>query len=287
MPANRSRAQRWREQLQGIMDRRGGIELGLRPPSNELAAATADLIWRVRLLEVGEHQLVVEMPAAAGSPVPLAAGHELVGAMVIGQNRWMFLTESLGAVERREGRDSIVALRLRSPETVERCPRRAFHRISTVSLTLPGVECWPLLDPLTVVAAEVANRAQAQSAARGEAVVEDGSVLVLPEVGPRFAASLANISGGGLGLVCKGSEGSAFDHHRLFWMRVDLRPRLAMPLGVTTRLAHAHRDSTGQIAAGLAFEFQFNPAHRAFVVEQICRYVEELRRERLRSRQAA
>ena len=55
------------------------------------------------------------------------------------------------------------------------------------------------------------------------------------------------------------------------------------PIAITARLAHTHIDSGQNLYAGMAFEFHFNPAHKQFVVEQICRYVTVLQSDQLRA----
>lgn len=281
MPARRSRTHGWRTSLEQICERGGGLELSASAPAYDDEPEASDLLWRVRLLRVGEHELVVEMPSAAGQPMPLPTDIELVVIMAVGQNRWMFHTQTLGSVLLgNQGRQPREGLRLKMPLRVERCRRRDFYRISTAAISLPTMTCWPLLDPSSVVAAEVANRAQARDQRSTEAQVSD-TAIVLPEVGPPFQAELANLGGGGVGLLINSSESAGLDQGPLFWMRVDLRPRVSVPIGVTGRLVHSHRDSEQNIHAGMAFEFQFNPAHRGFVIEQISRYVEQLRQESL------
>ncbi len=265
MPPNRSRTQRWREQLELIKARRGGLEISLGKNGSDDAP---DLVWRVRLLEIGEKDIVVEAPGAAGSPLVIEPQTEIVAAMQVGQNRWMFRSRVLEVSKAPETPGGL-AMRLELPQRVERCRRRSFYRVSTAHVNLPAVECWPVLDPATIVAAEVANKAEITGGGS-----EQESPMMLPEVGPSFPAKLLNISGGGVGLMIDADDAGGFDQSKILWMRIDLRPRIPAPIGVTARVAHAHRDSEQNLIVGLAFEFQFNPAHRAFVVEQICRYVE-------------
>lgn len=272
MPASRSRTERWRECFDQVAQRGGGLELSVADSSQR----QGDLVWRVRLLRVTDAGLVVETPAAAGSAVPLPPDLPLVGSLSIGQNRWMFHTRSMGLTTLRDpGRPAQSVLQLAVPTGVERCSRRSFMRISTASMELAPVECWPLLDPSTVAAAEVANEAVIRECARtGNPWSGEGAdPIVLPEVGPKFSGRLGNISGGGLGLVLDRENASGLDRGRLFWLRIDLRPGIAAPIGVTTKIVHAHLDSQQATYAGMAFEFQFNPSHRAFVVEQISRLV--------------
>lgn len=236
-------------------------------------AGGANIVWRVRVLGLSETEILVEAPVALGRVIPLESGVDLIGAMTIGQNRWMFLTHVVAPAEVNASPRPIRALRLRMPETVERCARRSAFRISTASVALPLVEGWPLLDPTSVIAAETANRALVRDLEAGRTIaVPDDDSLLLPEVGPKFQARLMNLGGGGAGLLVERADAQAVDRARLYWLRVDLRPEIPAPIAVTARLAHTHIDSAQNVYAGLAFEFSFNPAHREFVVEQICRY---------------
>lgn len=264
MPANRSRTLRWRDVLTQIAQRGGAIELSVAPSSPEAdePLQPADLVWRVRLKNVSDSGLIVECPSAAGLSLSIDQGVRLVGAMTVGQNRWMFHTSVMGN-ERLEGRQH---LRLSSPEQVERCQRRTFHRISTASLQVPEVTVWPMLDPSTAVPAEMACRATVDDGKGGEIPEE-----LLPEVGPSFKAKLVNVSGGGLGLLAPREEAGGFDSARYFFLRVELAPVLSAPLCLTTKLVHRHLDSAQLIHAGMAFEFTFHPEHQAFVAEQVGR----------------
>lgn len=266
------------------MDRNGGLEIALAP--SEDAGANdfgGSLIWRVRILELHPEEITVECPSAMGQPIQISPGTRLVAGMCIGQNRWMFHTSVVAQKVRRPGEPA--ALRLAAPSGVERCQRRNFYRISTAELTVPSVECWPVLDPASVGAAEVANREAMREGPKSSLVRADTELLSLPGVGPNFNARLVNVGGGGAGLLVERTESSSLDRSRLLWMRVDLRPHIPTPLGMAARVVHTHLDSAGNIYTGVAFEFGSNTAHRDFVVEQICAYtarVQELQERRLR-----
>ena len=271
MPASRSRTERWRECLHQIHQRGGTLEISQERSKD---SNVPDLIWRVHLLDIRDDQLIVERPIAMGRSVDLAPGTRIVGAMAIGQNRWMFHSTVIGIGEDPAHRSPV--MRLEPPERVERCQRRSFFRISTAELQLPVVECWPLLDPTTVLAAEIANRAQIIDASREPASGADVPApdpVVLPEVGPGFKAQLLNIGGGGAGLLVDATDSGALERCRLLWLRIDLRPEVPAPIGLTARLAHTRMDSGQNVTAGVAFDFAFHPAHKEFVIEQICRYV--------------
>lgn len=292
MPASRSRTERWRDCLRQVFERDGGLELAL--PSGDEGrngfAGGKNLVWRVRIAALTEDEIHVEKPSAVGHAIEFPPGLAIVAVMAIGQNRWMFHTRALGPLgtpgPRRGAPASI--LRLAMPEQVERCQRRNFYRISTAEVALPRVECWALLDPSSVVVAEVANRALIHDLSGADitgapphsAGLSDDP-LVLPEVGPKFSARLMNLGGGGAGLVIDRNDSSALERSRLFWLRIDLTPHIAAPIAVTTRLAHTRLDSSMNIHAGMAFEFTFHPTHKQFVVDQISRYVGALQRQQL------
>ena len=257
--------------LAEVAHRGGGIELAIARPDTDDTHAS-DVVWRVRLLSVSDSELIVENPSTLHAPARLPAGTELIGAMTIGQNRWMFRSTVLGQAPALS--KGPAALRITTPDQVERCSRRSFYRVTLGGIALPNVEIWPLLEPASAVVAEVANQAQIHELQDARSVTS-GPIAppILPEVGPRFTGSLANLGGGGAGLLVERSEAGPLESHRLFWLRIDLRPEIEAPVGLTARLAHTHADSAGRVYAGVAFEFGFHQGHREFVVEQMTRYV--------------
>lgn len=302
MPANRSRTERWRESLHQIYERGGGLEFSISRGEADTQAQTAatddlgqepsetpecessrpsDLVWRVRILELHDDEIIVENPVAMGQNIPVREGVELVGIIALGQNRWTFRTRVVGAkvVPVRHG-PSIQAIKIEMPTTVERCVRRNFLRVGTANLNLPKVECFPLLDPTSVVPAEIANRALIHdlqaSSITGRGGPTSADAILLPEVGPRFTGTLVNIGGGGVGLLIPRDEASRADRSRLLWLRIDLAPEIPAPIAVTARLVHTHIDSEQNLYAGVAFDFGFHTGHRPFVVEQITRYVNKV-----------
>lgn len=285
VPATRSRSENWRQSLEQIHERNGSLEItlpryvdGTSDPND--SGAGQNVIWRVRILSITDDEIQVEEPMALGQTIRIENGIDLVAIIAIGQNRWMFRTKNLGrASVQLNGRVRVGALRLAAPVEVERCQRRNFYRMSTAELSLPRVECWPLINPTSVVAAEVANRAWIMDLINGMSPdrLEDES-LILPEVGPKFQANLMNLGGGGVGLMINRTEASAAERARLFWLRIDLTPSIPAPIAMTARLAHTHIDSSQNLYAGFAFEWSFNAGHRDFVVDQITRYVGDLQR---------
>jgi c-di-GMP-binding flagellar brake protein YcgR len=93
---------------------------------------------------------------------------------------------------------------------------------------------------------------------------------LLPQVGPQFEASLVNLSGGGLGLTVEPGESAGLDRLRHLWLRVSLDQEGSAPIALTGRVVHSHIDSMQKVHLGVAFEFGFNPAHRDFVISQVC-----------------
>jgi hypothetical protein len=287
VPASRSRTEHWRDCLRKVYERGGALEITVDRGAASvegMADRGSDLAWRVKIIHLRDDAIIVEPPAACGSTIPLSANIRLIAAMTVGQNRWMFHTRTLGHTDgpRLSGSSGNGGrmLVLQMPDHVERCTRRGFFRTSTADIKLPSVQCWPLLDPTSVVAAEAANRAQIRDLTdRGDVMnyeLEDPDSIMLPRVGPMFKASLLNISGGGLGIVLNPDESRALDTRPYLWLRVDLRPDIPAPIGVTTRLAHTHIDSAHNLYAGLAFDFSHNASHRQFVVDLFTEYAQRL-----------
>lgn len=271
MPANRSRTERWRECLSQICERGGGLEFAIDQGADH---DRSDLVWRVHVYRVDADTILVEHPGSMGQSFPVPAGTPLVGIMAVGQNRWMFRSKvlSVESVQVRHGQGR--ALRIQAPEAVERCARRNAERTSTLELSLPTVDCWPLLDPRTAVAIEVANRVLVTDllASGGQGRPVD-DIAGLPEVGLRFAARLCNIGGGGVGLVIPRQDHVTVDSVHPYFLRIDLRSTVPAPLLLTARVAHTHIDSQQNTYAGMAFDFSHNQEHKAFIVQQIARYV--------------
>lgn len=274
MPASRSRTERWRDSLRKVYERDGALEISI-PAGAGSPSRGADLLWRVRIVGLSDTEIVIEPPCAAGRAISLEPGINLVAVLAVGQNKWMFHTRTLPSGPAARGPRTV---RLAMPQTVERVQRRNFLRISTAELSLPKVECWPLLDPTSVVAAEVANRALILDLLRGDSPAQShrDEPFLLPEVGPKFHGRLMNIGGGGAGLFLDRNDTAAADKARVYWLRVDLTPQIPAPIAMTARLVHTHIDSGQNLYAGMAFEWAFHESHREFVVEQICRYVAAL-----------
>ncbi len=290
MPAHRSRTDRWRESLDQVYERNGGLEIsldrGLPIGEEAIGNSPADLIWRVRILGLDEERITVEQPGALGQSVRLEVGSKLVVGLTIGQNRWMFQAEVIGHAEiaQAHGRP-LAGLVIGMPVHVERCQRRNFYRMSTAQLKLPQVCCWSLMDLTSVVAAEVANRTLITDLESGVLMPSASNAdepLVLPDVGPPFKAHLVNIGGGGAGLLVDRGVTIGPDRSRAVWLRIDLRPHIPAPIAMTAKIAHTHMDSGQNVYLGVAFDFSFHAAHRDFVAGQICRYVLANQREQVR-----
>jgi c-di-GMP-binding flagellar brake protein YcgR len=288
VPANRSRTLNWRRCLQQIHERNGAIEIAVARHYTG-SEQGSHLIWRVRLLDVSETEVVVEQPMTLGQRIPIRLGVELVAVVAVGQNRWMFSTANVGMHEHRlNDRKSIPAMRLLIPDRIERCQRRNYYRVHTASLNLPDVDLWPLLDPRSVLLAERANELQIKGEAGidiGDCVPDDGDAdPAMPEVGPKFRGKLLNLGGGGVGIRVEPGGSQSLLRHKIFWVRFALPPELTVPICSTGKLIHTHLDSTQHVYAGMAFDFTFNPEHQSFVVEQICQYLAVQQRLQLQRR---
>lgn len=291
MPARRLRNENWLDSLKQIQERGGGIELAIerrkdplaRPAGGVLREPPRDLLWRVRLLDVTADSLIIEAPGTMGKTLTLEKGSRVVGVMAIGQTRWMFhavvVDPQVGPSAGTPGARPPV--RLSMPDHVERCTRRAQQRISTVELTLPDVYAWHLRDPASAVPTELASRDTilallASGATSTDPLDTPGQPA--PDLGPGFRAKLGNIGGGGVGLEVSKEDRASAESTRLYWLRMDLRPVVPAPVGLTARLAHSHIDAMQNMYAGMAFEFALNPGHRDFVTDQIGRYAAFLQR---------
>ena len=290
MPAARSRTENWRRSLQRIAERGGALEISLPRTSRSAGPISepsgGDVIWRVRLLEFNDDEILVERPSAMGAASPLQQGVELIGVMTVGQNRWMFHTRYLEDAGRIGGPRGGEAVRLEMPDNVERCTRRSFYRISTAGLILPEVELRPLLNDASAVPAEIAVRERIEASLRDEIAgfVGTNEPLVMPEVGPPSPAKLLNVGGGGVGLMLTPEDARGLESRRRQWMMIHLSPQIPAPLGVVAKLAHTRIDSEQRVYAGFAFEFDHNPSYRKFVVDTLCRYSMLIQKEQFESR---
>jgi len=265
MAAQRSRTTGWRCYLQQLIDRKGSLQIAIA--HNE--STGRDFVWRAKLIKCTEDEIHVETPTTSGEPIPLMEGVQLLGIMAIGQNRWMFRTFCLGTLT-AESDHGKCGLRLKMPDSVERCQRRRNYRISTDQLDLPEVKVWPLLDPKTVVLPE--QLCQRRLELHIEGVTESYTSFektALPNVGAPFSATLVNIGGGGLGLQVAACDAKGIHRHRLFWLCFPLLDVNAPSLCLTSKLVHQRLESGGTTYMGLMFDFTFNPSHRQFVIKQI------------------
>ena len=127
----------------------------------------------------------------------------------------------------------------------------------------------------------VANRVQIEELLRnGGTVPGSDDQMALPSVGPKFQAQLANLGGGGVGLVVPKEHRACIDSGKVFWIRMDLRPSIPAPMVLTAKLAHSHIDSQQNTYAGMAFEFGMNNQHKDFVIKQIARCLGSLQPQR-------
>ncbi|MEY3021640.1 MAG: hypothetical protein RIS86_838 [Planctomycetota bacterium] len=277
MPASRSRTVEWRRSLEQLREREGAIEIAVAHDGAADAdvLGASDLVWRVRVLDLSSTEVAVDLPFALGQPVELPEGTELVGAIAIGQNRWMFRTTVLGAWTAKppfpRGHRGV---RLALPDHVERCLRRA-TRVDVAGVTLPKVDMWPLLEPRSVIPAERASELAFRAAMAGEAPSAPGDDM-LPVVGPRFGATLVNLGGGGLGVLVEPGDAAALSRHRRFWLRFSLGGITPVPICAGARVVHTHMDSTHRTYAGISFDFDFNPAHQRVVADQIVQAIARL-----------
>jgi hypothetical protein len=280
VPASRSRTHDWRRLLEQIHERGGAIEFAIAHPDRgetdpSLHVNGPDLVWRVRVLDLTSEEIAVERPVTLGREVRIDEGTELVGAIAIGQNRWTFRTTNLGDVS-GGNLGHPLGLRLAMPTEVSRSQRRRI-RVDTKAVTLPNVEIWPLLDPKSVIPAERATELAFEAWKSGEKVTGADlfSDAVMPVIGPKFTAELANLGGGGVGLVVNHDNAAAVGRHRIFWLRLSLEPEIPIPVCASGKVVHTHIDSMQKTYVGIAFDFSFNLPHQTMVANQILGYIEK------------
>lgn len=279
MPANRSRTLEWRRCLAQIRDRGGAIEIAVACDENR---AGGDLVWRVRVVDFDNQMLTVEQPVALGRAIELEQGVSMIAFITIGQNRWVFDTTFLGKAPSSKLASAGGLLRLQMPSepgSVKRCMRRSHDRLNTSQLRLPRIDVWPLLDPGSTVLAERAVELQMSGGSPSQLNCQSDGIM--PDVGPRFVATLMNIGGGGIGLLIEPNDAHVLARHSVLWLRIAL-PGLATPICAAGKVVHSHIESTQQTYAGIAFDFTFNPAHQRVVVDQICRYITMQQRDQMR-----
>jgi hypothetical protein len=277
VPAFRSRTLQWRRSIEQLAARGGAIELSLAPTEGTEGTAPADLVWRVRVMAVGEGWLEVESPLVLGRAVPVPYGSPLRGAIAAGPNRWVFETVRLAHAGGGDaiGR-AIESVRLRMPTEVERS-RRAHLRVATAALGLPQVELWPLLEENSVRPIERALELAVEPPDGAGVLGLSGRFWeqepLRPSLGDGFRASLVNLGGGGAGLRIDAADAGCLGRHRRFWMVLDLRPEAALPLCASLRIAHLHLDASGATYAGVAFDTAANPAHARWLADRILEIV--------------
>jgi hypothetical protein len=278
MPASRSRTNEWRRSLEQLRAREGAMEIAVahdHPGGDEAILNASDLVWRVRVLDLGADEVAVDLPFALGRAIELPEGTDVIAAIAIGQNRWMFRSKVRGAwTPRAPFPRTHRGIRLSLPDHVERCLRRS-TRVDVAAITLPKVEMWPLLEPRSAMPAERASELAFRASLRGEPV-HPVSEDLLPTVGPGLKASLVNLGGGGLGVLVEASDAAALSRHRMFWLRFSLGAVMPVPICATARVVHTHMDSSHRIYAGISFDFDFNPAHQRVVAEQIVQAINRL-----------
>ena len=287
MPAQRARTAGWKQCLQQICDRRGSLELAIRPPGEMNGdAPRGDLLFRARLISIDHSTIRVEMPVSLGQSVEFEDGIELVAIMSIGQNRWMFHTHCIGP-DTAPSPTGTPGLVLSAPQRVERCQRRRDYRIDTADLQLPNVRLWPLLDPSSVIAAErlTAVDFQHELDGTGSGAMQIDADL-MPKLGPEYGGRIVNLGGGGLGVAVGMGDAGVVGRHAMWWMQFELPPSVQTPVRAVARVAHRHMRSDRSLYCGMCFDFGVNPSHRHVVARQIMRAIAGLQQRQLAYRKA-
>ena len=279
MPATRSRSTNWLDALRQIHSRRGAVDI--TPPSNTTddgASVAPALVARAHIIAVDEKQLILERPSALGRALSIEEGSDIVAVIHIGQNRWSFNSTILEVLPPTSNAHA-GALRLKPPEALNRCPRRSFYRVPAHNLDLPAVNTFPILDPHSApVAQAVARQRAINPADPTDNDTASEADFARPTVGPPFESTLLDVGGGGVGLLVKPEDRATLSKHPLFWLEICLGDLLPAPLCVAAKLRHTNPDALQNVEAGFSFHFGNDPAHEAFVSEQISAYLRALQR---------
>lgn len=280
MGAHRSKAIEWRRSLEQIRHREGVVEIAIAHGAagqglafdSDINPSVADLLWRLRIVEVGADEFAVERPSSHGRPIDIPRGTALIGAVTIEKDRWMFRSRVLGIWAPSTGfTGTNRGIRIAMPHHVERCLRRA-TRVTVTGMRLPKIEMWPLLDPSSALPCERAYETALQRAKDGFPPIPPADEI-LPKVGAGFQATLVNIGSGGLGVLVEPEDAVALSYHRLFWVRFGLGAVMPIPIAVSARIVHTHIDAAHRVFAGVSFNFDLNPAYQASVGEQIIQVI--------------
>ena len=97
------------------------------------------------------------------------------------------------------------------------------------------------------------------------------------------------VADGSVGLVVGSDDAGPLGRHRVFWLRLSLRPEMPIPVCVSGKVVHTHIDSSQRTYVGIAFDFSFNQDHQKLVASQILGYIElqqELQRQAKAHREA-
>lgn len=166
---------------------------------------------------------------------------------------------------------------LQLPDHLERC-QRLHGRYDARGLQLPEVDCWPLLDPSTVIPIERAAACALTAFRLGESFDLSRLDAMLPTVGPRFPATLMNLGGGGIGVRVAQADAPMLAHHPVLWVRIPLGDLMPVPILATAKVVHTHIDSAQLTYAGLAFDFSFHPQAQATVAQQVMIMIQQQQR---------
>ncbi len=241
----------WQRVAAHVMDTGQAVEITAVDPMIHRPVGPTS---RTRLLDMRDGRCLLELPNNRETVASLRHTHHAALLLVDASVRLLCVVRVEEAIKHRLNEHTEVwALRLSEPVDVQSAQRRAFFRAMTAHLKLM-VTVQPLADTPLNTGVEIPD-------------------------GPPFKAVMANVSGGGLGVIAPQRVGALVQHYGRYRCTVSL-PTHDEPLSVAVKHVHLHTNDDGTHYMGLAFNFA-NVAEQRRVEDGICRFTTWLQRQQL------
>lgn len=255
----------WRQAVCDQVTRNGAVEVTslAKQPNGAVAP-----MYRCRLLDSDPSGgLIVERPTQAGVSAQLAAGVEVQVVIVHEGQRWEARCRVVDGLEYAlNASTSTRALRLTSPAMVASGQRRQFFRVG-VGRGEAGISLFAELPPV--------------------ATGQGDSALTFRPAPVELKATLANLSGGGMGVTvpCSPQVTACLKATREFRCELQI-PQLPEAVDIPVRLIHLEPLANDHLYLGLSFRFD-GPNHERLAQDAILRFSTELQRRQLRRQRGA
>ncbi len=252
-------AQLWRATVESLQARNAPIQVQmcLDPDSQDVPPS-----FRTRLLRCDEEAMWIEPPNAAAMRARFPKGTDLSVLLVEGTQRWECDCTITGSGQYKlNATAQVKALRLSQPRDIRSAQQRDYFRVDLAQGAIEPVMMIP--------------REPVKGAAMTDAT---GGAPALPRA---FSASVANVSGGGMGVAVPSKLMDGLAHVSHFDCILML-PGRDDELEISLRLVHLKLLDDNTCYMGLSFELDEETADQA--VEEICRFSTWYQRQQLRRR---